>query len=185
MAFGDKTFADAGGAVSDLFGGVGSLFSSSASVGSLQLKAKGDLAEAGQYDLAAKLAAQNEEFTKQSTAIQEAQQQRNTTMQIGGQEASVAGAGFAESGSALDILADSARQGALAKATLGQQGLITEAGYKEQADSYTMMAKTARDTAAGEEDIANQTGIAGMFSSVGNFAGAALKGAAAIATIAV
>ncbi len=47
----------------------------------------------------------------------------------------MAGAGLGESGSALDILRDSASQGALTKATLGQQGLINEAGYQEQQQS--------------------------------------------------
>lgn len=184
MAPSDKTFGDAGGAVTDLFGAFGATKSADISAEGLRLKAQGDLAEAGQYDLASTLANQNEQYTEASTAIQQAQQQRSTTMQVGGEQAAVAGAGFAQSGSALDILADSARQGALAQATLGQQGLITEAGYKEQAQSYTMMASTARTTAAGEEDIANKTEDAGTLSSFGDFAGAALKGAAAIATIA-
>lgn len=183
MALSEKTFSDAGGAVSDLFNAAGATKSADLSAEGLRLKATGDLAEAGQYDLASTLATQNEEYTKTSTAIQEAQQQRNTTMQVGSQQASVAGAGFAQSGSALDILADSARQGALAQATLGQQGLITEAGYKEQADSYTMMASTARTTAAGEEDIANKTEDAGSLAAMGDIAGGILKGAAAIATL--
>jgi len=183
MAISDKTFGYGGGAVTDLFNAFGAQKSADLSAESLHLKAKGDLAEAAQYDLASGLASQNEQFTKTSTAIQQAQQARSTTMQIGGQQAAVAGAGFAESGSALDILADSARQGALAQATLGQQGLITEAGYKEQADSYTMMAATAKMTAAGEEDIADKTESAGTFASFGDFAGAALKGAAMVATL--
>lgn len=183
MALSDKTFSDAGGLVSDLFAGFGAEKSADLNAESLRLKAKGDLAEAGQYDLASTLASQNEKYTETSTAIQEAQQARNTTMQIGGQQAAVAGAGFAESGSALDILADSARQGALAKATLSQQGLITEAGYNEQAQSYTLMANTARATAAGEEDIANKTEDAGTMTMVGDIAGGILKGAAAIATL--
>lgn len=179
------TFSNFGGAVSDLFAGFGASKSADLQAESLRLKAKGDLAEADQYDLASSLATENEKYTETSTAIQEAQQARNATMQIGGQEASIAGAGFAESGSALDILADSARQGALAKEVLGQQGLITEAGYKEQAQSYTMMASTARATAAGEEDIANKTEEAGKISEFGDVAGAIFKGAAAVATLSV
>ncbi len=183
MALSDKTFADAGGGVSDIFGAFGAIKSSGIQAESLRLKAKGDLAEADQYDLASTLANQNEKYTETSTAIKEAQQARNTTMQIGGEQAAVAGAGFAQSGSALDILADSAREGALAKAALGQQGLITEAGYKEQAQSYTMMANTARTTAAGEENIANETESAGTMAAFGDTAGAILKGAAAVATL--
>lgn len=183
MALSDKTFGYAGGAVSDLFGAFGAEKSSGLQAEGLRLKAQGDLAEAGQYDLASTLANQNEKYTEASTAIQEAQQQRNTTMQVGGQQNAIAGGGLAASGSGLDILADSARQGALAQATLGQQGLITEAGYKEQADSYTLMANTARMTAAGEDDIANKTEDAGTFAAFGDVAGGLLKGAAAVATL--
>jgi hypothetical protein len=51
-------------------------------------------------------------------------------MARGGIQASTAGSGFQASGSSLDILRDSASQGAIAHAVLGQQGLITEAGYQ-------------------------------------------------------
>lgn len=179
----DKTFGYGGGAVTDLLSGFGAEKSADLNAEGLRLKAQGDLAEAGQYDLASELATKNEEFTKTSTAIQEAQAARNTTIQIGGQQAAEAGAGFAASGSGLDILADSARQGALTQQVLSTQGLITEAGYEEQAKSYNLMASTARQTAAGEEDIANKTEDAGTFSMFGDFAGGLLKGAAAIATL--
>lgn len=137
----DKTFSDLGGAASDIFAGFGD-----------QAKAQGDFAEATDYTLASQLATQNEKFTETSTAIKEAQQNRSLTQTLGGQQADVAGAGFAESGSSLDLLRDSASQGALTHAVLGQQGLITEAGYTEQATSYTNMATAA--TAAG--NAANQ-----------------------------
>src|ERR1700733_10281441 len=103
------TFSDAGSAVTDLFGAFGATKSADLNAEGLRLKATGDLAEAQQYDMASTLANENEKYTETSTQIKEAQQQRNTTMQVGGEEAAVAGAGFAASGSALDILADSAR----------------------------------------------------------------------------
>lgn len=183
MAFSSSTFSNAGGAVSDLFGGIGSILKGDASAESLRLKAQGDLAEASQYDLAQTLAQQNAQFTQASTGIQQQQQVRNTTMQIGGQKAAISGGGFAESGSGLDILRDSAQQGALAKEVIGQQGQMTQAGYEEQATSYGIMANTARQTAAGEEKIADDTKDAGILGGIGSFAGGALKGVAAIATL--
>jgi hypothetical protein len=175
MAIGPQTFSDFGGAASDLFAGFGD-----------QSKAQGDFAEAQNYTLAAKLAQQNEKFTETSTAIKEAQQARESTMTLGGQQADVAGAGFSEGGSALDLLRSSASQGALTHAVLGQQGLITEAGYNEQAASYNNMATAA--TAAG--NAANQAatfaditggikaiaGLASMATGVGEVA--AVGGAA-------
>lgn len=183
MALSSSTFADAGGAASELFKGLGDLQSGSLKAQALDLKAKGDLAESKQYDLASSLALQNEQFTKTSTEIQEAQSTRNTTLQIGGQRNAIAAGGFTNSGSGLDILADSARQGALAKEVIGQQGGITEAGYQEQSDSYNLMASTARDAAAQEQEMAQETRDAGVLASVGDFAGGLLKGAAAVATL--
>lgn len=157
-----STFTDLGGAASDIFAGFGD-----------QAKAQGDFAEATNYTDAAALAAQNEKFTETSTAIKEAQQTRESTQMIGGQEADVAGAGFAESGSSLDLLRDSAAQGARTHAVVGQQGLITEAGEQEQETSYTNMANAATQAGNAANQAATFADIAG-----------AIKGVAAIATLA-
>lgn len=156
-----STFSDVAGAASDLFAAQGD-----------RAKATGDLIEAGNYDLASGLATENEKFTETSTAIKQAQIDRNITKTIGGQQADVAGAGFAESGSALDIMRDSASQGALTRAVAGQQGLITEAGYKEQATADTNMAQAARVAANAENEAAQGADIT-----------SAIKGVAAVATL--
>lgn len=161
MAFGNATLTDIGGTVSDLFGASAD-----------RAKAAGDRIEAQNYDLASSLASENEKFTETSTAIKQAQLDRNIYQTIGGEQADVAGAGFANSGSALDLMRDSAAQGALTKAVAGQQGLITEAGYQEQAQSYTNMAGAARMAANAEDNAA-----------VGADITAGIKGAAAIATL--
>jgi hypothetical protein len=156
-----SAFTSLGGAASDLFAASGH-----------KAKAAGDLIEAKNYDLASSLATQNEKFTETSTAIKEAQQQRELTNTLGGQQADVAGAGFSESGSALDLLRDSASQGALTHAVLGEQGLITEAGYQEQAQSYTNMSTAAHMAADAENTAATGSTITGI-----------LKGVAAVASI--
>lgn len=161
MAFGSSTFMDLGGAVSDLFAAEGH-----------KSKAAGDRVEAENYDLASGLALQNEKFTETSTEIKQAQLDRNIYQTMGATRADVAGSGFAESGSALDLLRDSASQGALTKAVAGQQGLITEAGYKEQSQSYTNMASAARMAADAEDKAA-----------VGSDITAGIKTAATIATL--
>ena len=165
----NATFADLGGAVSDLF-------SSKETAAGLRIKAQGDIAEGQAYDIAAALAGQNAQFTEQSAAIKEAQQQREATLQIGEQQGAVASSGFALSGSALDILRDSASQAALQRQVLGQQGLITEAGYKEQQQSYQTMSAAARSAASQEQDLAGKTEEFGGIS-------AAIKGAAAVASV--
>jgi hypothetical protein len=161
MAFGAGTINSVGGAVSDLFAAEGHRY-----------KAKGDLFEAENYDRASALATQNEKFTEQSTAIKQSQLDRENYKMIGGQQADVAGAGFAASGSALDLLRDSASQGALQKAVGAEQGLITEAGYTEQAESYTTMSKAAHMAADAENQAAFGADIT-----------AGIKGVAAIASI--
>jgi hypothetical protein len=225
MALGSSTVSDAGGAVSALFAGMGAeakgaiqaqglrITAEGTRIGAqstrltaegLRLKAGGDLAEATNYDKAAELATQNEAYTAQSTRIQEAQTQRQITQTIGGQQASVAAAGFSSGGSAGDIMRDSASQGALAKGVLAQQGVITEAGFDEQAKSFQTMAAAGRATAAGEMDIATQTDtIAGQQDTIagqqdqlavktqdaanleatGDYISAAFKGAASVATL--
>lgn len=145
---GANTFSFAGGAVNDLFRGVG------------------DAVEGKNYDLAAQLADKNARYTQMSTEVKQMQAQRALTMGLGETTADVAGAGFAQSGSALDLLRDSASQGALQQAVGKEQGLITEEGFKEQAQSYRNMADYAKTA------------------QTGDFIGAAMKGIAAIATLA-
>jgi hypothetical protein len=148
-----------GGAVSDLF-----------AASADRSKAAGDRIEAQNYDLASSLANQNEQFTETSTAIKLQQLDRNIYQTIGGEQADVAGAGFANSGSSLDMLRDSAAQGALTKAVAGQQGLITEAGYKEQAQSYTNLAGAARLAADAEDKAATGATITGIIKGVAGIA---------------
>lgn len=169
MAFGNATFSDAAGAVSDLF-------SSQATAKGLRLKAQGDLVEGTNYDLAAGLARQNEQFTEQSTAVKQMMSDRQIQLGIGQEEAGIAGAGFANSGSALDLLRSSASQGALQKQLIGQQGLITEAGQNEQAQAYTNLAGFARYSADVQNQQADSAETAGQIT-------AGIKGAAAIATL--
>lgn len=163
MAIGPPTFAAAGGAVQDLF-----------AASALRTKARGSRIEAEQYDLAGTLARQNEQFSRTSTEIKMMQQQRGIYLALGQQAADVASSGFAASGSALDLLRDSASQGALTRAVVGQQGLIEQAGYRQQAASYDLMAKSARMAARADEDAADMAPLTAM-----------LKGAAALATLVV
>jgi hypothetical protein len=161
MAFGTGTINSLGGAVQDIF-------ASSAH----EAKAKGLRIEAGNYDRSSAYAEQNARFTEVSTGIKEAQLDRDIFKTIGGQAADVAGAGFAASGSALDIMRDSASQGALMKAVGEQQGLVTEEGYKVQAQNYTAMGEAARMAADAEDNAAT-----------GALWSAGFKGASAVASI--
>ena len=153
-----------GGAAADLFLAQGAIADTqlraeglNLNAAGLRIKAQGDLAEATNYDLASTLARKNKVYTAESERIQEFQLNRKTNMIIGGQRAGIAGAGLKESGSALDILSESATQGSLAKSVLQQQGLIQIEAYEEQAASFDTMSGAAKMAAAGEFDIANRT----------------------------
>jgi hypothetical protein len=160
----NQTFTDFGSAASDLFAAQGE-----------RLKAEGDQFEQQSYEEAAQLATQNEQFTEQSTAIQQTAADRNLYQALGKTTADVAGAGFATSGSALDLLASSAQQGATARAVIGQQGLITEAGYQEQAESYTNMANAAGVAEKADNLAATGSDIAAGISAVAGIATLAIK----------
>jgi hypothetical protein len=157
------------GTISGISAGIGDIFAASAD----KSKAQFDLTEGQEYSEAAALAGQNEQFTQMSTAIKEAQQSRQIAMGEGATEAGVAGAGFAKSGSALDIMRSNAQQGALQQAVTGQQGLITEAGYAEQQSSYTLMAGAAKQAASAEETAAKDSDIMGAIDIAGSVAMAA------------
>jgi hypothetical protein len=162
MAVGPSTFGDIGGGVSDIFSFMGTGYKEQA----LQF-------EQQNYQQAAQLALQNEQFTKTSTAIKQGQADQQLYTSLGRTKAGEAGAGLAQSGSAVDILRESAQQGATTNAAIGQQGLITEAGYQEQYNAYTNMASAAQSA----EDATNLSGI-------GDLIGGGMKFAAAFATMA-
>ena len=136
-----------GGAVGDLFG------------------SQGASAEAKSYTGAAQLAEQNSQLTQASTRIQNLQLARQISMTEGTQTAEVAGAGFTESGSALDLMKASQSQGALATALNNIQGSITENSYAAQAGAYQAEAKSAGENA--------QANTVGAITSLG---GAILNG---------
>lgn len=197
MALSSNTFSLGGGAVSDLFAGFSARDKANMraeglnlNASGLRIKAQGDLAEATNYDRAAGLARENEQYIVQSQRIQQLQLDRQIAGSIGGQQADVAGAGLKQSGSALDLLRDSASQGALAKDVLARQGAIQEQGYEEQAQSYETMAAAGRMAYSGELGIADRTDVlaqetrdAGKTEATADFASAAIKGAAAVATL--
>jgi hypothetical protein len=74
----------------------------------------------------------------------------------------------------MDILRESASQGALQRAVLSEQGLITERGYAEQAQSFSNMAAAEGQAAAAEK-----------FAGFGSEVTAGIKIAAGIGQLAV
>lgn len=131
MPISQAGFSDLGSAVSDIFGAVG------------------DFASAKGYKAAAGAAAQNAQIAEQSARIQGVMAQRQITKTLGGQQADIAGAGLAKSGSALDLMRDSAQQGSLTKQLIANQGAINVLGYQAEAANYSAMASSAKAAGTG------------------------------------
>lgn len=136
--------SSAGSAVSDIFGAIGSFESAAA------------------YDKAKGYAEQNVAITKKATAIQEQQAQRQIYQAIGAQKSAVGASGFAQTGSASDIIRATAQQGALSRTLIATQGQITENNFAAEAAAYG--AQASSDMIAGIGDaVGGAMNIAAMF----------------------
>lgn len=135
------------GAAGDLFGGL--------------FAAKGNKAEAQAYGVASDFAKQNAVISQEAGTIKEAQTQRQIFKTVGAQEAQVAGAGLAESGSAQYLLQNSVAQGSLEKAIVNEQTQINVTGYQQQAAQFKGMQDAATAAAHGST-------IGGIFGAIGS-----------------
>jgi hypothetical protein len=158
-SFGSGTVGLIGGAVSDMF-----------SADALRFKQKGDILEAQQYRLASQLAELNKTYTKESTDIKEFQLQRKDFQTEGDLAADIAANNFEQSGSAIDVMRDSATQAAIERGVASQQGLIEEAGYEEQAQSYQLMAQAKDEAAQADAKAAQGATWSAIFKGVGAIA---------------
>jgi hypothetical protein len=151
MASGDvvsSIFNLASGAVQDLF------------------NAKGARLSAEAYRDAANISETSANIERESTGIQVLQQQRELYKTLGKQQAGVAGAGFEESGTAIDLLRDSASQGAIQKAVLETQGAINVDSYEQQARLFTAMADAADNAKKSDQFGALLSGGGALFTGL-------------------
>lgn len=132
---------------------------------------KGYEISAAGYRQAASISRKNEEYSIMSTDIRRQMAEREATKTIGGQQADVAAAGFAASGSALDILRASQQEAALTQTIIDTQGEIDLNTYKMQTLSYNIQADAAE--AAGERSKLGALidGISGLVSFAGFLGG--------------
>lgn len=154
-------FNSAGMAVQSIFGAKAS-----------GIMAQGYRDSAGSYGEAADIARKNAKIVEQSTELKTLQTDRQIYKVIGGQQSDVAGAGFAASGSALDLLADSQAQGELTRSLVELQGEIDQNAYLQQATAYEAQANLALAQADAADKTAQGSQIAGYIhaaTSVFNF----------------
>lgn len=94
-----------------------------------------------------KIAEQNVDITHEQTAAQVAQHDREQYLRLGAIRAAQGkGGGSAKEGSVLDILADTAAQGEIARQDIVYRGALQERGYKNTATLDTMQGRNAEKT---------------------------------------
>lgn len=93
----------------------------------------GDIFASQDYGKAASLAVNAEQFSAESTALQEYVLNKQIRTGMGSERAAYAGANLKTSGSAIDVLRNTAQLGSLRKSQIQVQGQINELGYQEQA----------------------------------------------------
>jgi hypothetical protein len=120
-----------------------------AAVGDL-FAAEGLEASAEGYRQAAAFSRTNLGFTEESIRIKKLMADREIYKALGGQENDIATSGLAASGSALDIMRDSAQQGELTRQMLDLQGKIQVTTLKQQIAAYETQANAAEDAAEGK-----------------------------------
>lgn len=130
----------------------------------------------GAYQTAAEIANQNATLEQAAGDVQAYQEGLQAQQTIGAQRSAVAASGFANSGSALSLLASSNRQASLTQALSRVQTNISVGGYEEQA------AAAEGQTAAAQAQGASVGAQAAAASGAANAATAAAKSAAASST---
>jgi hypothetical protein len=142
------TFFDfIGGAASDLF------------------DAKGYKEAAKGYEGASRISKENAKLSSFATGIKLVQHRRDAYRTTSGQRADIAGAGFANTGSALDLMRSSAADAALDQSIINIQGTIEKNDFVAQGKLYDAQAEQAE------------------VKEKGSIFGAVLKGAAAIGSL--
>lgn len=153
---------DIGSAVSELFGAAGAGASSA------------------QYTTAAGIATENAQISQASANLQQIQLKRQAYQTIGGQQAQVAGAGMANSGSAMYLMRSSTQQANLQQAVAREQGLITTNAYEEQAGVFQAMASAASSAQTGATISGAVSAIAGGVGLVSGLANISTGGGSTV-----
>jgi len=145
MSFG-QAGQDFGSAVGDLFASVG------------QHEAEQGYQEAAQYEV------NNEKIATAAGAIKQAQAGRQIYMATSGEQAAQGASGVRAGGSGGDILASTAQQGALAKASISAQTELNVNDYTAKAAADYSLASQAKNQALADQVKAATDTASGVLS---------------------
>lgn len=148
--------------VADLLGFQSEQATLDAAAAGSALTAQGAQVEADAYGMAAGIATGNQQSEAIFEGVRQTQIMRGVDKTVGGIRADVAGNGFAQSGSALDLMRSSYSQGYLAEQISGMQSEQVQRGYMEQAAAANgeMTAAQTRALAAQELSTAQSSASA-------------------------
>jgi hypothetical protein len=128
-------------------------------VGDLFAMNGANIAAAG-YKTAAKYEETSAQLERANTKIKMSAAERAIEGALGGQKSDITGQGFQFSGTAIDLAADSAHEGAITKALIETQGSIAVNAHESAKQQYLSQAAQAKNAAAG-------AGVSGLLSIVG------------------
>ena len=166
------------GAISDLLGFEADAAQYKAAAEGSRLDAEGAALEADAYRIAGGIAGENQRVEAMSESVRQIQIQKQVDQTIGAQKARTAANGFQLSGSSLDIMASSTREGLLSQQISGVQSQQTQSGYLAQAAAAEGEMKAAgvrgsaatklseAQDAAGGKAIENQTALSGALTQL-------------------
>ncbi len=124
----------------------------------LGTEAAGTQAEAAQYGIAGAISGENAQIAELSGQMQQYQNTRQLMMTLGTQAADISGAGFQESGTALNLARSSLQQGLLQNQVIGINANLQAGGYLEAAAATQAEQQAAQTTAATEQQQASTAG---------------------------
>lgn len=130
--------------VGDLLGYQATAAEQDAGAAAQRLTAQGYDTEVQAYSSGEAIARQNAMLEGISGEIQSVQEMRDLTRSIGATRAAIAGAGFKESGTAIDQIQADLRQGYLNDQLIRTQSSLSAGGYLEQAAADALQAQGAR-----------------------------------------
>jgi len=116
---------------------------------------QGANAEAAAYQTSADLAGGNQQTEAIAESVRQLQIERGVTKTIGSEKAAVAANGFTQSGSALDIMQASMREGYLTQQLSAMQSVETQRGYLASAAASEGEMNAALVRASGAQQLAD------------------------------
>ncbi len=162
------TVADTGllrGSVADILGLQSKASIDEANAAASGIQSAGYQQEVNAYNIVGGIGEENAKVAGIAGDIKALQENRQLRQTIGAQRADIASAGFANSGSSLDLMRSSVQQGALARQLIRIQTAQTQGGYLEEAAASQAEAAGATMASTAAQALATQQRASGQLAT--------------------